>query len=233
MSSYREFARLPRPAHASNCYPRCGNCYRRRNAVTSSQRSAASAYMRIAQAIRNDIEAGRLRDGQRLPSTRELATQWKASQLTITKAMEQLAADGYISSKDRSGRVVTTPTALALTLAEPFRRPNHEPSTSAGMPVAESRSSHARSRARQAGRSWTRTPSRARSSSPHWKSSAPASMIASPTCTRTGSGPVSTKHSPLWSTTTSSAERQRLRRPRSCRSSTTRHGSITRWLVPP
>ncbi|NKY89907.1 AAA family ATPase [Nocardia veterana] len=75
----------------------------------------------MAHAIRNEIEAGRLRDGQRLPSTRELANQWKASQLTITKAMEQLAADGYVSSKDRSGRVVTTPTSVALTLAAPLR----------------------------------------------------------------------------------------------------------------
>jgi predicted kinase len=80
-----------------------------------------AAYLRIAHAIRNDIEAGRLRDGQRLPSTRELANQWKASQLTVTKAMEQLAADGYVSSKDRSGRVVTTPTSVELTLAAPLR----------------------------------------------------------------------------------------------------------------
>ncbi|NQE71549.1 AAA family ATPase [Nocardia gamkensis] len=86
------------------------------------QRSTATpAHLRIAQAIRNDIESGRLRDGQRLPTTRALAQEWQASQLTITKAMEQLAADGYIASHDRSGRVVTTPTSLSLTLASPVR----------------------------------------------------------------------------------------------------------------
>ncbi|MGY1948639.1 AAA family ATPase [Nocardia asiatica] len=79
------------------------------------------AHLRIAQAIRNDIESGRLRDGQRLASTRELAKEWQASQLTITKAMEQLAADGYVASRDRSGRIVTTPTALSLTAAAPLR----------------------------------------------------------------------------------------------------------------
>lgn len=87
----------------------------------SGPRTTAPSYLRIAHAIRNEIEAGRLRDGQRLPSTRELAAQWKASQLTITRAMEQLASDGYVSSKDRSGRVVTTPTSIAITLATPLR----------------------------------------------------------------------------------------------------------------
>ncbi|MEU1954809.1 AAA family ATPase [Nocardia sp. NPDC050799] len=85
-----------------------------------SQRSLP-AHLRIAQAIRNDIESGRLRDGQRLPSTRALADEWKASQLTITKAMEQLAADGYIASHDRSGRIVTTPTSVSLSIAPPVR----------------------------------------------------------------------------------------------------------------
>ncbi|MGV9545217.1 GntR family transcriptional regulator [Nocardia beijingensis] len=85
------------------------------------EHGAIPAHLRIAQAIRNDIESGRLRDGHRLPSTRELAKEWQASQLTITKAMEQLAADGYVASRDRSGRIVTTPTALSLTAAAPLR----------------------------------------------------------------------------------------------------------------
>lgn len=89
--------------------------------MTEPETSQLSAHLRIAQAIRNDIEAGRLRDGQRLPSTRELAKQWQASQLTINKAMEQLVSDGYVASKDRSGRIVTTPTGLSLSMATPLR----------------------------------------------------------------------------------------------------------------
>ncbi|MGV9681010.1 GntR family transcriptional regulator [Nocardia sp. NPDC003482] len=79
------------------------------------------AHLRIAQAIRNDIESGRLRDGQRLPSTRALADEWQASQQTITKAMEQLAADGYVASHDRSARIVTTPTSVSISLTRPVR----------------------------------------------------------------------------------------------------------------
>ncbi|MGW5318933.1 GntR family transcriptional regulator [Nocardia thailandica] len=80
-----------------------------------------SAPARIAQAIRNDIEAGRLRDGQRLPTTRELAAEWKASQRTITEAMDLLAREGYVASRSRSGRIVTTPTAVSLSLSSPVR----------------------------------------------------------------------------------------------------------------
>ncbi|MGW0250822.1 AAA family ATPase [Nocardia goodfellowii] len=80
-----------------------------------------TAPARIAQAIRNDIEAGRLRDGQRLPSTRELAREWHASQRTITDAMDLLVKEGFIASQNRSGRIVTTPTSVSLALSAPFR----------------------------------------------------------------------------------------------------------------
>ncbi|UGT63412.1 AAA family ATPase [Nocardia asteroides] len=89
--------------------------------MTGPEQPATPAHLRIAHAIRADIEAGRLRDGQRLPSTRELAQQWHASQLTVTKAMEQLTADGYVASRERSGRIVTTPTAISLSMTGPVR----------------------------------------------------------------------------------------------------------------
>ncbi|WP_018683682.1 GntR family transcriptional regulator [Actinokineospora enzanensis] len=63
----------------------------------------------MARNIRNDIEAGRLRDGQPLPSTRELAAQWGVSVFTIDSAMKILIADGLVESKPRAGRVVTAP----------------------------------------------------------------------------------------------------------------------------
>ncbi|WP_219824648.1 AAA family ATPase [Nocardia nova] len=112
--------------------------------------TATPAHLRIAHAIRNDIEAGRLRDGQRLPSTRELAAQWQASSLTITKAMDQLAADGYVSSKDRSGRVVTTPTSVALTLTSPIR-PVRPRAVYVGGYAGSGKSEFARTLARETG----------------------------------------------------------------------------------
>ncbi|WP_262391573.1 GntR family transcriptional regulator [Nocardiopsis sp. CNR-923] len=63
----------------------------------------------MARNIRNDIEAGVLRHGQVLPSTRELARQWEVSVFTITEAMKLLVEEGLVISKSRSQRVVNAP----------------------------------------------------------------------------------------------------------------------------
>lgn len=66
-------------------------------------------HVQVARHIRNEIEAGVLRDGETLPSTRELAARWDVSVFTITEAMKTLAADGLVENKSRSKRVVRAP----------------------------------------------------------------------------------------------------------------------------
>ncbi|MEU4801219.1 GntR family transcriptional regulator [Actinosynnema sp. NPDC023587] len=66
-------------------------------------------HQQVARNIRNQIAAGVLRDGQQLPSTRDLAEQWNVSVFTINEAMKLLADDGVITSKPRAGRVVNAP----------------------------------------------------------------------------------------------------------------------------
>ncbi|MGH3755997.1 MAG: GntR family transcriptional regulator [Pseudonocardiaceae bacterium] len=68
-----------------------------------------SLHHQVARNIRNDIAAGVLRDGQPLPTTRELAEQWGVSVFTISEAMKVLAKEGLIVSKPRAGRVVNAP----------------------------------------------------------------------------------------------------------------------------
>ncbi|MGH3719652.1 MAG: GntR family transcriptional regulator [Pseudonocardiaceae bacterium] len=68
-----------------------------------------SLHHQVARNIRNDIAAGVLRDGQPLPTTRELAEQWGVSVFTITEAMKFLANEGLVVSKPRAGRVVNAP----------------------------------------------------------------------------------------------------------------------------
>ncbi len=63
----------------------------------------------IARNIRASIEAGVLRDGEVLPSTRELAAEWGVSVFTITEAMKDLSNAGLVVSKSRSKRVVQRP----------------------------------------------------------------------------------------------------------------------------
>lgn len=67
---------------------------------------AAPVRGRVVRAIRNDIEAGRLRDGEALPPTRALAQQMDTSVFTINEAMKVLASEGLIENRPGSGRVV-------------------------------------------------------------------------------------------------------------------------------
>jgi DNA-binding transcriptional regulator YhcF (GntR family)/predicted kinase len=63
----------------------------------------------IARNIRNDIAAGRLRHGQQLPSTRELAAQYGVSVDPVSRAMTELATEGLVINRDRAGRIVNNP----------------------------------------------------------------------------------------------------------------------------
>jgi DNA-binding transcriptional regulator YhcF (GntR family)/predicted kinase len=70
---------------------------------------ADSLHQQVARNIRNEIEAGILRHGQLLPSTRELAEQWDVSVFTINEAMKVLTGEGLVISKSRAGRTVNAP----------------------------------------------------------------------------------------------------------------------------
>ncbi len=60
----------------------------------------------LADALRAEILAGRLRPGARLPATRDLATQTGLSRGTIVAAFEELAAEGYVAGTVGSGTYV-------------------------------------------------------------------------------------------------------------------------------
>jgi len=80
-----------------------------------------SLHQQVARNLRNDIEAGVLRDGDVLPSTRELADQWGVSVFTISEAMRVLAEEGLVTSKSRSKRVVTAPRQAERSETRPLR----------------------------------------------------------------------------------------------------------------
>jgi predicted kinase len=63
----------------------------------------------IARQVRTQIEAGVLRDGQALPSTREMAREWDTSLTTVSSAIRILEAEGLVVSRDRAGRTVRAP----------------------------------------------------------------------------------------------------------------------------
>ena len=68
-----------------------------------SDRKGESLYEYLYSRIKDDILSGRLRAGEKLPSKRSLAQNLNISTITVETAYSQLAAEGYIYSKSRSG----------------------------------------------------------------------------------------------------------------------------------
>jgi GntR family transcriptional regulator len=68
--------------------------------------SPTPAYLQVKQAILVDIMSGRLVDGDRLPSIRELAKILKLNPNTVAKAYYNLEDEGILQGKRGSGYLV-------------------------------------------------------------------------------------------------------------------------------
>jgi len=62
----------------------------------------------VSQQIRSMIERGELADGQRMPSTQELARQLSVSCTTVQKALANLVDEGMLERKQRKGTFVSS-----------------------------------------------------------------------------------------------------------------------------
>src|SRR5688572_31717813 len=76
--------------------------------LSLSSSDHGSLHQRIYSQVRDAILSGRLQPGQRLPSTRELATRHEISRNTANLAYERLLSEGYLEAKRGSGTYVTT-----------------------------------------------------------------------------------------------------------------------------
>jgi GntR family transcriptional regulator / MocR family aminotransferase len=83
--------------------------------------------VQLAEELRSAAGDGRLRSGDRLPSTRALATQRKVSRTVTAAAYEQLHAEGWIAGRHGSGTYITT--APPGTVAAPAKRARAEPAS--------------------------------------------------------------------------------------------------------
>src|ERR1700679_2723104 len=66
-------------------------------------------YLRIVAELRRRVNAGELRAGDRIPSTRALARKWKVALATATKALAVLSQEGLVEAIPRVGTVVAQP----------------------------------------------------------------------------------------------------------------------------
>ena len=70
-------------------------------------------YEALYRCIRGDILSGKLTAGERLPSKRALAAHLEVSLITVEGAYSQLAAEGYISAREKVGYFVESVTVNA------------------------------------------------------------------------------------------------------------------------
>ncbi|HXW06023.1 MAG TPA: GntR family transcriptional regulator [Vicinamibacterales bacterium] len=76
-------------------------------------RSAPPKHRQIYSALWRDIQAGRLRKGDRLPSEADLGRTFKASRITVGRAVRDLQSAGYVERRAGSGTYVAAPKAPA------------------------------------------------------------------------------------------------------------------------
>ncbi|GEM_PF-3307921 len=67
---------------------------------------ARAPYLQVASAIRDDIRAGRLRPGDRLPTVVELTERYGVAKMTVQKAIGELRDEGLIVSWQGRGTFV-------------------------------------------------------------------------------------------------------------------------------
>ena len=79
--------------------------------ITLNRKRAAPSkpyHRQVFEQVRNAILGGRLRSGDRLPATRELAATLKLARNTVARAYEDLLAEGYLEGRVGSGTYVSS-----------------------------------------------------------------------------------------------------------------------------
>ncbi|MET0589620.1 MAG: winged helix-turn-helix domain-containing protein, partial [Naasia sp.] len=83
------------------------------------RRGDGAGYRRLSDALRLLIIDGRVPVGSRLPSERELAAALDASRTTITAALDDLRAQGYLETRRGSGSIAVVPGSRGELLGPP------------------------------------------------------------------------------------------------------------------
>jgi GntR family transcriptional regulator / MocR family aminotransferase len=87
--------------------------------ITVDRKAAKALHRQIYDAYRTAIVDGSLRSGQRIPSTRVLASELGVSRFPVLNAYAQLLAEGYFESRVGAGTVVSSSLPDQLTSSAP------------------------------------------------------------------------------------------------------------------
>ena len=89
--------------------------------ITVDRKLSRPLHRQVYAAFRAAIVDGRLRPGQRIPSTRLLASEVGVSRFPVLNAYAQLLAEGYLQSRIGAGTVVSSSLPEQMTSATPAR----------------------------------------------------------------------------------------------------------------
>src|SRR5437016_3090538 len=84
---------------------------------TLDRTAATPLFHQLTDALRRDIEQGKLNIGSRVPSVRLMAKQCGISLITVVNAYNRLVAEGYLQPRRASGYYVSLPSRSLAPLA--------------------------------------------------------------------------------------------------------------------
>ena len=86
-------------------------------------RSGLAPYLQVAQQVRQALRLGLLREGDQLPTVKEVVATLAINPNTVLKAYRELERDGLVAARQGVGTFVTrTLTDASLAAHEPLRR---------------------------------------------------------------------------------------------------------------
>src|ERR1700730_8922908 len=88
--------------------------------IAVDRKAPSALHRQIYEAYRTAIVGGGLRPGQRLPSTRVLASELGVSRFPVLNAYAQLLAEGYFESRLGAGTIVSRSLPDPFTLSGPM-----------------------------------------------------------------------------------------------------------------
>src|SRR4051812_37554563 len=90
-------------------------------AIALDRRGGQPIFLQIASALSQAIRSRRLKDGEPLPGTRELAGQLGLNRNTIVAAYEELHAEGLVQTRVGGGTFVVAPPPELRALPQPVQ----------------------------------------------------------------------------------------------------------------
>jgi GntR family transcriptional regulator len=86
-------------------------------------RSGVSPYLQVVHQVRHALRLGLLREGDQLPTVKEVVTRLAINPNTVLKAYRELERDGLVAARPGVGTFVTRTLAdITLAALQPLRR---------------------------------------------------------------------------------------------------------------